>query len=99
MGDKHLIGLAKEQGSALVIEQECTRNVAALVAAVPTVLSSAGHGDVVDLDTLLDDAVRHFSAHRDMERQATSSFRLLLVYRQSKQVQPTDPSRSARGTE
>uniref|UniRef100_A0AAV1TC99 Uncharacterized protein n=1 Tax=Peronospora matthiolae TaxID=2874970 RepID=A0AAV1TC99_9STRA len=85
MGDKHLIGLAKEQGSTFVVEQEFTRNVAALVAAVPTVLSSAGHGDVVDLDALLDDAVRYFSAHRDMERQATSSFRLLLVYRQLKQ--------------
>ncbi|CAI5732696.1 unnamed protein product [Hyaloperonospora brassicae] len=85
MGDQHRISLAREQGSTLVVEQEFTRNVAALLAAVPTVLGSASHGDMVDLEALLADAARYFSAQRDMERKATSSFRLLLVYRQSTQ--------------
>lgn len=42
-----------------------TRDVAALVAAIPTVLSSEGHGDPVDFDALLADVARYLSARRD----------------------------------
>ncbi|KAG6976523.1 hypothetical protein JG688_00001294 [Phytophthora aleatoria] len=85
MGSSHQISLARAQGSRLVVEQEFTKDVDALVAAVPGLLSSAECDSVVDLDALLADAARYFDAQREMERQATSSFRLLLVYRQVKQ--------------
>ncbi|CAI5728041.1 unnamed protein product [Peronospora effusa] len=85
MGSYHQISLAKAQGSRLVIEQEFTRDIDALVAAVPGVLSSADDDGIVDLDALFDDVLRYFSAQREMECQAASSFRLLLIYRQVKQ--------------
>ncbi|RQM15250.1 hypothetical protein DD237_002978 [Peronospora effusa] len=85
MGGYHQISLAKAQGSRLVIEQEFTRDIDALVAAVPGVLSSADDDGIVDLDALFDDVLRYFSAQREMECQAASSFRLLLIYRQVKQ--------------
>ncbi|CAI5731841.1 unnamed protein product [Peronospora destructor] len=85
MGGYHQMSLAKAQGSRLVIEQEFTSDVSALVAAAPGVLSSADHDGTVDLDALFDDAIRYFRAQQDMERQAASSFRLLLIYRQVKQ--------------
>ncbi|CAH0487359.1 unnamed protein product [Peronospora farinosa] len=85
MGGYHQISLAKAQGSRLVIEQEFTRDIDALVAAVPGVLSSVDDDGIVDLDALFDDVLRYFGAQREMECQATSSFRLLLIYRQVKQ--------------
>ncbi|KAL3668329.1 hypothetical protein V7S43_006421 [Phytophthora oleae] len=85
MGSSHQLSLARAQGSQLVVEQEFTRDVNALVAAVPRLLCSAGHDDVV-LDSLLAHAARYFGAQREMDRQGPSSFRLLFVYRQVKQT-------------
>ena len=49
-------------------EQKFTRNVGALVAAVPGVLNSAEHDGTVDLDVLFDDAIRYFGTQRDAEQ-------------------------------
>ncbi|ETM02909.1 hypothetical protein, variant 4 [Phytophthora nicotianae] len=84
MGGNHQISLARVQGSRLIVEQEFTKDVDTLVAAVPGLLTSAVCDSMVDLDALLAEAARYFGAQREMERQATSSFRLLLVYRQVK---------------
>lgn len=46
--------------------KQFTRNVDALAAAVPAVLSSADHNDTLDVDALLADATRYFGAQRDM---------------------------------
>ncbi|KAK1941666.1 hypothetical protein P3T76_006730 [Phytophthora citrophthora] len=62
-----------------------TRDVDALVTAVPGLLCSVGH-DAVVLDSLLAHAARHFNAQRQMDQQAASSFRLLFIYRQVKQT-------------
>lgn len=84
MGSNHQVGLARARGSQLVIEQEFTRNVDALVATVPGLLCSADHGDAVAFDSLLAHAARLFSAQQEMRN--ASSFRLLFIYRQVKQV-------------
>lgn len=85
MGSNHQLSLARAHDSRLVIEQEFTTDVNLLVAAVPGVATSAAHEDLVDFDVLLADVARYFGAQREMERQAASSFRLLLIYRQVKQ--------------
>ncbi|KAG7379946.1 hypothetical protein PHYPSEUDO_008004 [Phytophthora pseudosyringae] len=85
MGGNHQISLARTHGSRLVVLHEFTKDVDALVAVVPSLLTSAEHDDMVDLDALLAEVARYFGAQREMERQASSSFRLLLVYRQVKQ--------------
>ncbi|KAI9905237.1 hypothetical protein PsorP6_013710 [Peronosclerospora sorghi] len=69
MGRNHQMSVAKAQGSTLVVEQEFTKDVAALVAAVPEALSLAEHNDVVDLDVLLSAAARYFSVQRDVSQQ------------------------------
>ncbi|KAG6598063.1 Striatin-interacting protein 1 [Phytophthora cinnamomi] len=89
MGSNHQISLAKAQHSRLVVVQEFTQNVEAAVAAVPGVLDSTERDDMVDLDALLADAAHYFRGQREMERQAASSFRLLLLYWQSPQLHAT----------
>ncbi|CAH0476487.1 unnamed protein product [Peronospora belbahrii] len=84
MNGDHCMSLAKVQESKLVIEQEFTRDVGALVVAVPRIFSSTDHDSTVDLDALLSDAICYFGAQQDME--TASSFRLLLIYRQVKQT-------------
>ncbi|KAE8886745.1 hypothetical protein PF010_g6624 [Phytophthora fragariae] len=85
MGSNHQISLAKALHSRLIVVQEFTKNVDAAVAAVPGLLDSNESDDMADLDALLADAAHYFRAQREMEHQATSSFRLLLVYRQVNQ--------------
>ncbi|ETM02906.1 hypothetical protein L917_00788 [Phytophthora nicotianae] len=94
MGGNHQISLARVQGSRLIVEQEFTKDVDTLVAAVPGLLTSAVCDSMVDLDALLAEAARYFGAQREMERQATSSFRLLLVYRQVKKSPSLHASQS-----
>lgn len=89
MGGSHQISLATVQGSRLDVKQECTKDVNALVAAMPGLFTSAECDSEVDLDALLADVARYFDAQRKLyepqERQSASPFRLLVVYRQVKQ--------------
>ncbi|KAG7386465.1 hypothetical protein PHYBOEH_008673 [Phytophthora boehmeriae] len=82
----HQISLAKAHGSQIAIVQEFTRNVETLVAAVPSLLRSEGEEDVVDLDSLLANTAHYFGALRDAGRSLSTSFRMLLVFRQVSQT-------------
>jgi len=71
---QHRIGLARVQGSRLDVVQEFTRDVAALSAEVPGLLTSADRDDTTDLDALLADAACYFGVQRDMVGQGEELF-------------------------